>query len=60
MSAIRRSPLIEILFRVRYKEVSANKGLVMCPYKEVSANKGLVMCPYKEVSANRDLATCPL
>ena len=45
MSAIRRSPLIEILFRVRYKEVSANKGLVMCPYKEVSANRGLVICP---------------
>ena len=45
MSAIWRCPLIEILLRVRYKEVSANKGLVMCPYKEVSANRGLVICP---------------
>ena len=45
MSAIWRCPLIEILLRVPYKEVSANKGLVMCPYKEVSANRGLVICP---------------
>ena len=31
MSAIRRYPLIEILLLVRYNEVSANRGLVMCP-----------------------------
>ena len=30
MSTIRRCPLIEILFRARYK-VSANSDLVMCP-----------------------------
>ena len=45
MFAIWRCPQIEILLRVRYMEVSANKGLVMCPYKEVSANRGLVICP---------------
>ena len=31
MSAIRRCPLIEVLLCVRYKEVSANGGLLMCP-----------------------------
>ena len=31
MFAIWRYPLIEILLRVRYKEVSANRGLVICP-----------------------------
>ena len=31
MSAISRGPLIEVLLCVRYKEVSANRGLVMCP-----------------------------
>ena len=31
MSAISRCPLIEVLLTVRYKEVSANRGLVMCP-----------------------------
>ena len=31
MSAIRRCPLIEILLRVRYNEVSAYIGLVICP-----------------------------
>ena len=30
MSAVTRYPLIEILLRVRY-EVSANRGLVICP-----------------------------
>ena len=40
-----RCPLIVILLYVRSNEVSANKGLVMCPYKEVSANRGLVICP---------------
>ena len=31
MSAMMRCPLIEVLLCVRYKEVSANRGLVMCP-----------------------------
>ena len=31
MSAIRRRPLIEILLCVCYKEVSANRDLVICP-----------------------------
>ena len=31
MSAIWRCPLIEVLLYVRYKEVSANRGLVICP-----------------------------
>ena len=31
MSAILRCPLIEVLLYVRYKEMSANRGLVMCP-----------------------------
>ena len=31
MSTITRYPLIEILLCVRYKEVSANRGLVICP-----------------------------
>ena len=31
MSAIRRCPLIEVLLYVRYLEVSANRGLAMCP-----------------------------
>ena len=31
MSAIRRCPLIEVLSYARYKEVSANRGLVICP-----------------------------
>ena len=31
MSAIRRCLLIEILLRVRYDEVSAYSGLVICP-----------------------------
>ena len=30
MSAIRRRPLIELVLCVRYMEVSANRGLVMC------------------------------
>ena len=31
MSAIRRCPLVEVLLYVRYMEVSANRGLVICP-----------------------------
>ena len=31
MSAIMRCPLIEVLLYVRYKEVSVNRGLVICP-----------------------------
>ena len=40
MSAIWRCPLIEILLRVRYKEVSADKGLVCVPIRR---------CPLIEV-----------
>ena len=61
MSAIRRCTLIEVLLYVRYKEVSANRGLVIvsairrCPLIEV-----LLCVRYKEVSANRGLVICPL
>ena len=68
MSTITRYPLIEILLRVRYNEVSAYSGLVICP--EVSANRGLMEVAvnrgffigvrYKEVSVNRGLVICPL
>ena len=31
MSAMRRCPLIEVLLYVRNKEVSVNRGRVICP-----------------------------